>query len=111
MFKLHDQVTSKRLGLPMIGKIVGIADAKYIVRHNNIDSPLWDKYYPEWKSGQVATVMFNKPQKVMSLEEYKESLPREIIERADHLDIELHYQNDIKTDLFATYPVDDLEPL
>lgn len=104
-FKIGDEVVTKKVGLPAIGRVVGIVSPEVIT------DPMtrWDKVYPDWKSGTVAYIKFKRPQRPLSLEEWKESIPPEIRDHALEEDLEIMYINSVHVTKFSMIPMCDLE--
>lgn len=109
-FNLDDTVTSKKLGLPMIGKIVGINRAELACPEKQ--HPIWDEVYPDWADKPVCYVRFNKPQRRVSLQEFIEANPG-IMENpeigGDPNILDMVYQNNVPVEKGTVYPEDDLE--
>lgn len=107
---IFSRVTSKKLGPPMVGTIVGIYSAKDFVGEAPL--PLLESQYPEWNEGLLVHVKYDKPQRPVSLDEFKK-LVSEYPEYKDYTqeDLEMAYQNSIKVTKIAVYPMEDLECL
>ena len=110
MFNLKDRVTSKKLGLPMMGTVVSISDARFLTSNSPTgENPFWTENYPDWKDGCIVTVKFDKPQRLVSFQEFLNEIPPEVREETEPVELDMHYQNGVKVSMFGNYPEDDLE--
>ncbi len=107
--QLGDEVTFKRIGPPGMGVVIGISMAgvweKYFASNRNLS--FWDEYYPEWRAGYVALVLFKEPQKPYTFEEFKIVLP-DADEIPEH-ELKVLYKYNVQYAKIVTYPIDDLE--
>ena len=109
-FMLNQKVTSKKTGLPMVGKVLGIQSPVVLALTHGLSSqvalekiyPNWTNLYPEWATDWVYTIMFDTPARHMSLQEYKTHHPDATMEE---------YKEEVPVNFCATYPQDDLETI
>jgi len=107
-FKLGDKVTSKHLGLPMVGKVIGINAPELVFEQPDAPHP-WDEVCPEWRERPIYYVKFNKPQRKMSLQEFQK-----LAEATNEVPLDLidmYYQNNIPVERGSQYPEEELEKL
>lgn len=111
--KIFDRVTSKRIGPPMVGTVIGIYSAKDLMIEAS-PIPYLDEKYPNWKDGLLVQVKYDKPQRPISFDEFFETI-RGATKELDGFgdikteEIEMLYQNTIKLTKVAVYPLEDLE--
>lgn len=75
IFTLGQKVTSKKLGLPIIGTIAGciLGKAFRLLDNNNGDNWIFDRWtflYPDWENEFVMQVIYTELCKPYSLDEY-----------------------------------------
>lgn len=105
-FKISDYVTSKRLGLPGIGTIIGIEYAqvyanKALKKHQ---FKRWNELYPGWERRWIYTVYFTSSQKVQSLEEFAYDLMD-----LDEKQLKFMYDVMMKKSNLLAFPEEDIE--
>lgn len=105
---IFDRVTSKKLGPPMVGTVIGIYSAKDLVVETPL--PLMEQEYPAWNDGLLVQVKYDKPQRPVSLEEFikiAEKFPE--FENYSREEFDMAYQNSVKLTKIGIYPIEDLE--
>jgi hypothetical protein len=85
-FSLGNKVTSKKTGFPAVGTIIGVLDGLFWA--TNHPSARWDELYPNWFMRPVYYVLYEKPQKHVTYEEF--ILGRE--QHAEHPILKMQYQ-------------------
>ena len=102
-FNVNDRVTTKCLGLPTTGTVVGVVDANLC----QPNSPTWNENYPLWQDGYVNYVEFDEPQKQFSFEEFLDLSQDVEFSQSTLKEIYLN-SPEVK---ICLYPEDDLEML
>ncbi len=77
-FGLGEVVTSRKTGLPRIGRIVAISNGRYhqiMYERAGFNFLTWNQLYPDWPNKNVYTVYFDDNAKNCTLEEYKAAYP------------------------------------
>lgn len=100
-FKLGQRVVSKKLGLPMVGTVVGVVRGSWWLRKCGCPLELysWTAVYPGWHEGFVYLVFVEGGQRLMSREEWK------------RLGMAGCWDTDCASPDSLYYPEEDLEPL
>lgn len=105
MFKLGEEVMSKKLGVMATCKIVGIVDGR-IWGNLHMDDPgtisAFDRVYPEWTKKHVYYVEFPSEVKPLSLEQYTEE------QENGNCYCEMAYE-ELDLGRIFVYPEEDLE--
>jgi hypothetical protein len=110
IFRLNQKVTSRKTGMPMVGKVLAVQSPIIVAISRGVTSreevealyPNWTTLYPDWTNNWVYTVLFDKPMRHMSYSEYLNRFPYATTEEYEqHLPI-LHC---------AMYPESDLETI
>lgn len=102
--KLFDRVTSKKIGPPMTGTIIGLLSAKDFVIN---PLPTFD-VYPDWQNSVLAHVKFDKPQRPISFQEFLQAIEHSPTPVPED-ELEMCYQNTVLLTKTGLYPVEDLE--
>ena len=115
MFNLGQKVMSKKTGLPQTGYIYGIVEGKpfslNLANRGQLQSYNgWNQHYPNWPLKHIYYVMFDIPSRVISYQEYLQSIRANYGPDIPEEQIQAAY-NQIPLELAATYPEDDLEVL
>ena len=110
MFKLGDQVVSKKTGYPGAGEVCGIVKAGlYVASTGNkpIDSfCCWNDLYPDWPEKPIVYVRFEETRRTVTFEEFCKYIPDE---RYHEYDLKTIYAFQIPITNVIAYPIDDLE--
>lgn len=111
MFHLGQTVISKKIGLPIVGTIVGMmigrAYSLLYIESTNQDSPIfknWDKLYPDWQNKIVYSIFSEYPAKILSFEEFKN-----YFSEVNDIELLIRAYSEIKKYSIHSYPEDDLE--
>jgi len=113
-FSLSDRVTSKKTGLPAIGRVIQTTHPIMYELRGAEKFLTWNELYPDWLEKPLYTVLFDKPQRHMSLDEYKMYVRTKMDEAEDNLsddDWKMNYENNVELVRMASFPEDDLELL
>ncbi len=122
--KIGDRVCPKKTGCPTVGTVIGIISSSL-----SQGGGYWDSVYDGWREKSVYIIQFDKPQKIMSLDEYlvyleqqksfmqgfqgnpeEESFGQNLeLPKPSKNEVLLKYLNDIPYAMNAPYPEDDLE--
>ena len=108
MFNYGERVCPKKCGLPTIGRVVGSMVGHVWAAHmpsGQRNLTYWDILYPGWRTQAIIFVKFDKPQKPMTVEEYRQTLGPEVEEHEAKV---LYRYNLSKLDM-CCYPAADLE--
>lgn len=110
MFKLGDQVTSKRTGYPGVGEVCGIVRAGlYHASAGNRpleDYRCWNDLYPDWYEKPIVYVRFEEVRRTVTFEEFCKYLPDD---RYNDYDLKTIYALKIPQTNIIAYPIEDLE--
>ena len=119
IFTLNDRVTSKNIGLPFVGTLYGIIDAKTFImdmilgqRYRADAYFKWDEFCPDWKNENVCYVKYDSPQRPIAFSEYVESYAKyyniEIDEKM-HDWLQNKYKEVVLEKMCCVHPEADLE--
>lgn len=107
---LGKKVTSKRIGLPMFGRVVGVETGAYWMNKYSVKiEPIWDEPYPLWREGNICTVHLDKPQKALSYEEFVKVSEFLHGDKLPDNETKVLYKYSVTETMFITYPEADLE--
>ena len=110
MFKLGDQVVSRKTGYPGSGEVCGLVYAKMYVattRREMKDFGCWNDQYPDWADKEIIYVRYEEPRRTVTKEEYAKYLP----EGFEEYDLDTLYAFQIPFTNIIAYPIEDLEYL
>lgn len=108
MFKLGDQVVSKRTGYPGTGEVCGIVAAGlyHATTQKSLDSyGCWNDLYPDWIEKPIVYVRFEESRKTVTKEEFAKYLP----EGLKQYDLDTLYAFQVPVTNVIAYPIEDLE--
>ena len=107
-FKIGDEVTTKQIGFPGVGHVVGIVKPEVLQLQQFIKR--WDEFYPGWQEKEIAYIKFKRPQRPINFEEWKDvTFPPEVVETIPSDDLELMYMNNVHYTKYVAVTVCDLE--
>lgn len=101
-FKLGDRITLQKTGIPAVGSVVGIMDARFTSNYNS--SCVWDILYPDWREKPIIYMKYDTPQKNLTINEYLDHHPMK-----DKLPIErlINEYNNLPDYPITCTPIDD----
>lgn len=109
-FNYLQEVMPKKCGPPTVGRVVGSLMGyvwiDFFSQLHNRNLLYWDMLYAGWRTKPIIFVRFSKPQKLMTLEEYKT-----LLGDVSSTEAEVLYKYNCPVVPIAAYPIDDLEPL
>jgi hypothetical protein len=129
---LGDRVTSKKTGLPAIGKVVAVSTGPVFLQSQNLvivwkwldeeETDIecwvvrrsdqiaayvrWTELYPKWMWEPVIYVEFDEPQRTLSFEEY---LDGNNTKDLDESLAKVLYEREVPKAKVASYPIADVE--
>jgi hypothetical protein len=108
-FQLGDDVMTKQIGLPVVGKVLGVMFGYYYSWANQAVNGQslflkWNELYPDWRTKCVYFILFNEPVRYMTYDEFCDNptVQEEYKTRA-------HYEIMVKPVESVSHPEDDLE--
>jgi len=110
MFKLGDQVVSKKTGYPGSGEVCGIVRAgMYVATTGKALEHFgcWNDQYPDWAEKEIVYVKFHESRKTVTKEEFAKYLP----EAYEEYDLDTLYAFQVPFVNVIAYPIEDLEYL
>lgn len=108
-FSIGDRVTSKQTGLPMTGAVVGVMDGEYYRAWRTPDGCDWDRRFPGWTDKLVYFVIYDTPQRPISLEEFINQSPQWEKFNFTKSQYEALYEVSTPYSYSAVFPAEDLE--
>lgn len=106
--QIGDEVIPRNLGPPGKGVVFGLIKAKMwasLYAARKLD--YWYEKYPNWRDGYVAYVLFKKPQKPYSYEEFLTFLND--ADSIPEYELRTLYKYNVQYTAVSTYPVVDLD--
>lgn len=105
---IGDEVMSKKIGPPCLGKITAIMDGE---EYEDIHGPheAWRNHYPEWQMKNVYVVDFETPFRPITFDEFVDSGCLAYKQYDDERDDLQFYKDTIAEVDRISYPHDDLE--
>lgn len=108
---IGDTVLTKKIGSPVMGKLVAIMDREFYTALTGQTAGLliWDEHYSDWRDKPMVVVQLSESTTIISYERMQE-MARERFGPDAFLEREV-YDSVVNEHKFLTFPIDDIELL